>query len=407
MRSVWDRRARLQTSVVFRIILLASVVSSLSVLGRAQAGQLDPTFGHAGIFSNNFNSTCTATAVAVQSDGKIVAGGSIGNLGAVVRLNTNGTLDRSFGVGGVVTIRFRDVQNVTTGVAIQSDGKILAVGTGLPQGGQLIRLETNGSFDASFGTNGSAFLGVTPGPLALQPDGKIVVVGGIAGTGPAMQRFENTGTLDPSFGSGGTAPLLASANSVALQSDGKIVLSSSPVTRYNANGRLDTTFGTRGQAVTLPNAFLAIAVQSDGRLITSGNIVNAVTLGANSMGFGLERYTSMGTVDLTFGARGAVITGFANSPLTSANALIFQSNGDIVAAGEAGTNVNNQAFALARYLSNGMLDMTFGTGGRVVTSFGNNTVASISAITLQSDGKIVVVGGVSPGNFVVARYLPQ
>jgi len=407
MSSISDRSLKLRRSVVLRVGLLACVVSSLSVLGRAQAGELDPTFGHNGIFSNNFNNTSTATAVAVQSDGKIVVGGSIGNLGAVVRLNTNGTLDHSFGTGGVVTIRFRDVQNVTTGVAIQSDGKILAVGTGLPQGGQLVRLETNGSLDASFGTNGSAFLGVTPGPLVLEPDGKIVVVGFIAGTGPAMQRFESTGTLDPSFGSGGTAPLLASANSVALQSDGKIVLSSSPVTRYNSNGSLDTTFGTRGQAVTLPNAFLAIALQSDGRLVTSGNIVNAVTLGANSTGFGLGRYASTGTVDLTFGSRGVVITGFANSPLTSANALVIQPNGDIVAAGEAGTNVNNQAFALARYRNTGMLDTTFGTGGRVVTGFGNNTVASISAITLQSDGKIVVVGGVSPGNLVVARYLAQ
>ncbi len=92
--------------------------------------------------------------------------------------------------------------------------------------------------------------------------------------------------------------------------------------------------------------------------------------------------------------------------------MALQSNGDIVAAGQAGLSGNNgttSSFAVARYLSTGQLDSTFGTGGRVTTSFGSTNRAFISGVALQIDGKIVVAGtsGDAVGNFAVVRYLAQ
>ena len=104
-----------------------------------------------------------------------------------------------------------------------------------------------------------------------------------------------------------------------------------------------------------------------------------------------------------------MVTPFSNFLTASVSALAIQTNGDIVAVGGAnnGTLTPAGPFALARYLSTGQLDTTFGTAGLVTTSFGNTTQAVISAVTLQTDGKIVVAGTDGAGNFVVARYLGQ
>jgi uncharacterized delta-60 repeat protein len=395
-----------------RFLTCIAIVAASSI-AVAQAGQLDPTFASNGILADTFGGGINfASVVALQSDGKIVVGGEIGSLGAVVRLNTNGTFDNSFGSSGVVTIKFRDAENVATGLAIQSDGKIVVVGTGLPGFGQLVRLNSNGSFDTSFGRNGSVFLSVTPGVLALQADGKILITGGSMPS-PVAQRFETNGQLDTSFGTGGSAPLVG-LGAIALQSDGKIIIPtggiSGVVVRYNSNGSLDKAYGISGQAAILAGPG-AVAIQADGRSVTAGTATSKLSLSGNTTGFDLERMSSTGTIDTTFGTRGAAITSFPNSPTAGADALVIQPNGDLVAAGQAGSQ-SASSFALARYLSTGKLDTTFGTGGLVTTSFGNTT-ASITALALQSDGKIVAAGfnGTTfPGgnsSLVVARYLGQ
>lgn len=396
----------------FTRAVLACVVLAAATMAVAQPGQLDKTFANKGIFSDGFSAgTNVATVVALQSDGKIVVGGEIGNSGGVIRLNTNGTLDHGFGTGGIVELKFRVIDNVVTGMAIQPDGKILVSGTGIPGGGALDRLNPDGSPDTSFGNSGSVFLfPMTPGPLVLQPDGKIVVgsatPGSIEGS-PVfqMQRFTSDGQLDTTFGTGGTAPLLNSG-AITLQSDGKFLVAS--LDRYNSNGSLDNTFGAFGQVAVLAGG--SIAVQSDARIVMAGSITTKLSTAGNMTGFGLERLNSDGSIDTSFGTRGIVATNFANAPQTAASSLAIQSNGKIVAAGEAGSNVGNQqtgSFALARYLSTGKLDTTFGNHGRVTTGFGSGANAAISAITIQTDGKIVVVGNANGSSWEVARYLGQ
>jgi uncharacterized delta-60 repeat protein len=394
------------TSLFCRLLTCTALVAA-STMAVAQAGHLDTSFGHNGVFTDSFNGgTVFATVVALQSDGKIVVGGEDGNFGTLIRLNANGTVDTNFGSAGTVNLRFRDVQNFVTGLAVQPNGEILVSGTGLPGGGQLYRLQSSGSIDTSFGSGGSVFIFPgNPGQIVLQPDGRIVLAESAFGVSQ-MQRFESNGQLDTSFGTAGTAALL-NVGAIALQSDGTFLVASNPVSKYQSNGSLNISFGILGQAPALPNAVSGIAVQTNTRIVTAGSIATAVGLPGSFTGFGLMRFLSSGLPDLTFGNHGGVSTAFPGIPQAAASSLAIQSNGDLVAAGSAGSS-SVQSFALARYLANtGQLDTTFGTGGLVTTGFGGNAKAFINAMVLQADGKIVVVGSVNSGTYTVARYLAQ
>jgi len=423
MKTIFKKYGRnFQSTKLSQVVLCAALVGG-STLASAQAGHLDPTFAKAGIFTfsltTNNGSNCQANAVALQSDGKVVVAGQLGNRSGLIRLNTNGTLDASFGSGGVLVLnKFGgDIDQVIVGMAIQSDGKIVAAATGIPGGGQVGRFNTNGSFDTTFGTNGIAVLPLNAVRLALQPDGKIVVTGGQLGSA-LMARLNSNGQLDTTFGNGGLAPVQNFGSSaIALQSDGKILLGSGAsfgaagsLARYNKDGSVDKSFGISGQAASVA-APAAIAVQSDGKILAAGSDTSKVAATGNSTGFGLVRFNPDGSIDATFGTRGGAITGFPKTTTTAAFAVALQPNGDIVAAGQAGNIISNsvtfEAFALARYVGGGKLDSTFGTGGRVTTSFGSNADAFVASIVLQRDGKIVVAGTNGGTSMEVARYLGQ
>jgi uncharacterized delta-60 repeat protein len=413
-------RARLS-----QLVACAALISS-STLAIAQAGHLDGSFGTGGIFTSNFGGPNTAVnAVALQSDGKIVVGGAGGPGGkaGLARITTHGTLDTSFGTGGIVTSKFNSLAAAATVVAlaIQLDGKIVAAANGIPARFAVGRFNADGSVDTTFGTSGFVQVGNAGGALllALQPDGKIVVAGNTQ-----MARLTSDGELDTSFGTAGLAVLLAQFPSgIALQSDGKILIASggfSPpavvlnpppgagsLARYNSNGSLDQGFGISGEAASVALPY-AMEVQRDGKILVAGGIISKLITTGNASGFGVVRFDPNGSIDTTFGTRGGATTGFGSLTLAGAFGLAIQSNGDIVAAGEAGT-VGTQltlSFGLTRYLTSGQLDTKFGTGGKVTTTFGSNGRALISGVVLQTDGKIVVAGDAN-SNFAVARYLAQ
>jgi uncharacterized delta-60 repeat protein len=452
------RKVRESSGIIRRVALLVcAALVCTSTLAMAQAGSLDRTFGAAGIFTDSAglfnNAGTTGAVVALQPDGKILAAGQIGFAAGVVRLNTNGTLDSTFGTAGTVIINFPGSNNGPSqviGVAVQSDGKILA---GISNANAddnplfiLARLDSDGSVDTTFGTAGVVETEINPpfgAPLdvmALQPDGKILLAGS-----SAMARYQTTGQLDITFGKGGIASILAvTPTAIALQPDGKILIAdggpttattpepgpgfSSPagaISRYTTAGAVDTAFGIFGQAASVAAAS-AIVVEVQNGCVSTCSILVAGTgfpSSGNGVGFGLVRFSSTGSIDTAFGRNGGVITSFTaalSSPtnrLASAFALVEQANGEIVAAGAAGppsgAPAQASAFALARYNNIGGLDTAFGLGGKVTTVFGNNT-AAVYALALQSDGKIVVVGssqhgiqGNQAGGLVVARYLSQ
>ena len=393
------------------VLLISLAVLALPTSLMAHAGDLDPTFGTGGIVTTPNTGT---DAAAFQSDGKIVVAESISPEGGLLRYTTNGSLDSSFGTGGKVLIG--NNVGAAFAVAIQTNGKILAAA---PASLRLtvFRFNTNGSLDNTFGNNGAAtiqaagrFFPPVSGGMVLQPDGRIVVA-----TGSIVARLLANGQLDSTFGSNGIAPTVG-GNSVALLPTGEILIGNGNVTSlYAANGSLITTFGVNGQTAGFPfdgeggfvvttNATTSVKIITAGSLITSPSLTFAQTVS----GFLLVRYNKDGTVDNSFGTHGGVATRFPGNILAHAFAVALQGNGDIVAAGQTAlTDVDAvpgpSDFALVRYNPNGSIDTTFGNGGFVSTPFGTSE-AFTNTVLIQIDGKIVAVGNSNSGT-TIARYL--
>src|SRR5256886_16923563 len=225
-------------------LLITLTVFALPTLLMAQAGSLDPTFGTNGIVTT---ANTGANAAALQSDGKIVVAGSIPasqnqQQPGLLRYNTNGTLDPNFGAGGKVMIAGNNA-GPAFAVAVQTDGKILAA---LPANLRLtvFRLNTNGSPDQTFGSNGAIAIEAAglffsaSGGIALQPDAKILVV-----SGRFAARLLPNGQLDSTFGSNGAAATVG-GDSVALLPNGEILIGDgSAMSLYQTDGRLYNKFG--------------------------------------------------------------------------------------------------------------------------------------------------------------------
>jgi len=405
----------------------------MSTPALAQAGHLDSTFGRAGEVVTNVPgpSTAIANAMAIQSDSRIVVAGGLGEGQAVglVRYDTNGTLDSTFGKGGITIANINNnILSSATGVAIQSDGKIVAGGTVYTVTSPnavidlgVVRFNANGSMDSSFGAGG--VVRALPfnstrcggGPLALQPDGKILLAGGCSSASrinftsfSTIIRLNTNVSLDMTFGVGGAAVIAEAPSAMVLQSDGKILIAGGgSVSRYNSNGSVDLTFGIFGSVGSIGTS-AALAVQSDGKILVAGTFSDQLSTVPDG-DFALVRYNTDGTVDESFGKRGGALADFfTGTSSAAAVAIAVQLNGDIVVGGKASQGNNVSQFAVTRCTSLGILDLTFGTGGVVTTSFGETD--SIAAIALQPDGKIVAAGNslnVTTSNdaFALARYI--
>lgn len=400
----------------------------------AQVGSLDGTFGTNGKVTTNFGSNWNeGYSVAIQQDGRIIVAGFAGysNAFALVRYNTDGSLDNTFGIGGKVTTDFGVIEENHNSIAIQSDGKIVVAGTtGISQSRvfAVARYNTNGNLDISFGLSGKITtdfgIGANVGwSLAIQPDGRIVVAGNSANATDfdfALVRYNIDGTMDTSFNMNGIVTTDFGANndlgrSVAIQPDGKIVVGGVSGTgagtdfalaRYNTDGTLDNTFSTDGKVTTDyesdSDAGMSVVIQSDGRIVMVGH---ALTTGATNDYLALARYNTNGTLDNSFGSGGKVITAFGPYYETGTSVAI-QSDGKIIGVGYSFNGTDND-FTLARFNSDGSLDSTFGVDGRIITDFATNSDQAHS-VAIQTDGKIVLAGTVSydlGSDFAVARYI--
>lgn len=399
-------------------------------------GSLDLTFGETGYVTTSLGKSDNyGRAVTIQTDGKIVvAGYSSDNSDfdfALVRYNTDGTLDNFFGTAGKVTTSIGSSDDEAFAAVIQSDGKIVLAGfTTATFGGHnsaLTRYKTNGTLDSTFGKNGIVInhTGTNDDEInavTLQSDGKIVVAGysyDSLNADFAIARYNVDGTLDNSFGKKGTiiSPLGISddkAFAIAIQTDGKVVAAgysangpdiNFAVVRYYSNGTLDSSFGKYGIAMTpFENGFNyanALAIQTDGKIVVTGYSYNL-----SNNDFLIARYNPNGTLDYSFGKNGIVITpvGAYND---EAAAVTIQTDGRIITVGYS-ANESYIDFAVTRYNVNGTLDYSFGNEGIVKTPIGS-TYDYARALAIQTDGRIVVAGYTNNDSdkkdFAVARYI--
>lgn len=360
---------------------------------------------------------------------------SILNLTLYFSKAQTGTLDNTFGTGG-----YTATQIVTNSIGfnayakalvIQTDGKIVTTGYVNCDNHTcyddivLVRYNNNGTIDNTFGVNGIVITNFgtntddQANAVALQNDGKIVIAGSSGNNTIdfALARYNSDGTLDNTFGTGGKVTTsFGSASALAygmiIQPDGKIVAVgrggiSSPdfaLARYNSDGSLDASFGTGGKVLTdFSNAYddaLSVALMNDGRLVVSGH-----SQSITGDKFALARYNSNGTLDNTFGTGGKVNTVIATPTELEARAssVLLQPDGKIVACGTVWSSFSTwERFALARYNSNGTLDNLFGNGGIDTTTFAPNAGSVCNAAVLQNDGKIIL-GGTANG-IGLARY---
>ncbi len=401
------------------------------------SGGLDPGFGSNGKVSTAFGGD--DTAMALQADGKIVMVGGSGTDFVLARYNLDGSLDTSFGSGGLVT---SDVgvgsADEARAVAIQADGKIVVAGNavvGRTSNNQfnfdfaLARFNADGSPDLSFGSGGKVttdFNGQTDRAfaLAIQGDGKIVVAGsatpasGIS-TDFAVARYDSAGAPDGSFGSGGKLTTdiggaIDIAQNIVVQPNGAILVSgvltlgSSPVlghaglARYDAIGNPDNSFGTAGK-LTLPNLALgeALALQADGRIVIAGS----APVGGRSA-FAVMRLGGNGAIELGFGSSGLATVAFSIED-DFARAVLVQADGRIVVAGQSSNRINPDV-AVARFDTNGAPDASFGSAGKLTIDF-FGSFDGAENVAVQPDGKLVVGGFATNGTrtgYGLARILP-
>ncbi|MGF1936166.1 MAG: DUF4347 domain-containing protein [Nostoc sp. ChiQUE02] len=349
-------------------------------------------------------------SVALQTDGKIIVAGDSNGDFALVRYNTDGSLDTSFNSDGKVTTDLGLLAvDIGYSLAIQADGKILVAGTNGTDFA-LARYNSDGSLDTSFSSDGKVTTGFgltidIAHSTTVQADGKIIVAG-TDGTDFALARYNSDGSLDTSFSSDGKVTtdlgLLAVdiGYSTAVQADGKIIVAGVSngdfaLARYNSNGSLDTSFSTDGK-VTTDFGLLAIdivyslVVQADGKILVAGE---------SNGDFALARYNSDGSLDTSFSTDGKVTTDFGLLPNEIAYSLVVQADGKILVAG-----VSNNDFALVRYNSDGSIDTTFDNDGKVSTDLGLLTLDIAYGLVQQPDGKIIVAG-TDGTDFAVVRYL--
>jgi uncharacterized delta-60 repeat protein len=432
------------------ILLLSLLTLTSSVF--AQSIQPDPLFGNAGIVVTAApDANSIIYDIAFQPDGKIIAVGCIYENNAMpsphtylIRYNTNGTIDNSFGINGKVKTAV-GTEDIAYAVVIQQDGKILIAGNEtiinqvdstsviIESRPYLVRYKNSGTLDSAFGTQGIHKLHILDpytdkylNALQLRPDGTILAGGGVQMTGQPYQMMvvslNPDGTYSNNFGTNGLTALSiepgqnATLYDIALQTDGKLVLggysgmaslTAPPLTkmalaRLGTNGAPDTGFGNAGtvtkQVSTATVRFdmiSAIAVQDDGRIVAAGG---------TDQHFVLLRYHADGSPDLNFGTAGLI----TDTATTHASNLCIDHNGKLLISGLINyPDLFAHHVFMARYNTNGTPDLSFGNSGLVLVD--QSGQSQVHAMAIQQDHKIVLAGhteDVTTGNtsYTLFRY---
>ncbi len=360
---------------------------------------------------------------------------------AVLRYFPDGSLDPSYGVGGKASLLATSTTDTAYDIVLDSQNRAVLTGIaklGTRYAFTVVRLNAaDGSLDTSFGGTGIVQTNVGTGTaqdysyaVAIDPvTGKIVVAGttpGTASTKVALVRYNTDGSLDTSFGTGGkridditTLNDTPRQAGLVIQADGKIVMAASKgstgvgayndwvIARYNSDGSNDTGFGAAGRifgAFTgLTNAKVwGLALQSDGKLVASGRAYHT----PGTYHHLVARYNTNGTLDSSFDGDGWNVTD--NAADNQGIQCAIQGDGKIVIAGHMNTGAPNYFdMFVTRFNADGSLDLSFDGDGRSQFAGVPGKSESASGIAIDLDGKIVICGiSASPMVVAVARILP-
>jgi|GEM_PF-2106634 len=340
-------------------------------------GTPDEHFGHQGILHTNLYPTHQfhpddATDVVVQPDGKIVVVGDgyyendYGDYQVnvlVIRYNTDGSMDESFGDRGAVISDFGNSFDAADKVALQADGKIVVGGTSSFVYYFVAVYNADGSADAGFGAGKGWIKGsLSEGPthltsLAVQQDAKIVISCNV-NDNASIVRFKMDGTRDSSFGVYGVVKTDPTQHyevkNIVIQPDRKIIAvgysypnitnlyTTAIVLRYEYNGKYDTGFGEAGIVKMINDTANVsakdIVLQEDGKILITGGYSNG------GIGTGiLIRLNKDGSLNDHFGNEGVVQT-----ILTNLASLLIQPDGKVVARGSITTG-SSFTYTLSRF----------------------------------------------------------
>ena len=425
--------------VILLLIGALVVLAFLSPAPAPYPGSLDCTFNspHGYVMSTNAEDMKDrGVEVMVRDDGKIVVLGYSNNTRnedlMIARYTVDGSLDPGFGRGGFAYYDGGG-NDRGLGLALQGDGKILATGftwNGTHRDVLLLRYETDGTPDSTFGKDGVVTFSA-PGSstdigfgVACEADGGIFVAGETANAthqdalvihytpgGIYDTRFAGTGMF--TYGGTNMDRLFA----CALQPDGKVLVTGSSVVdekddllllRLNHDGTLDGTFGVGGAVLYGGEGDNFrygnwVVVQPNGKILVSG----AVSVG-NTFDLLLMRYNPNGTPDIAFGTGGVVHYGDAGGKDEYGYAHVVQPDGKIIVAGYA-ENASYDDVLVVRFHPDGTLDTTFGDEGRILWNGPGDNRDYGQGIALQQDGKIVITGFTHHGaseDLLVMRLVP-
>jgi uncharacterized delta-60 repeat protein len=414
------------------IVIISFILFQYLPVFSQNSGILDPTFGDAGmVITGDTIKYEGANSVAVQKDGKILVSGAIDGIWSLIRYQSNGDIDSTWGAAGILSDP--DPGSFSGGepmaIAIQQDGKILVGGFNANQF-VMWRYLTEGVPDSSFGTSG--YLNFTCGfgseqisSIKIDTANKILIVGvswnntGTLGyyNHTVLARLNNDGSMDTTFGVNGFVMtelgfgVAGGRADIGIQSDGKIILSnktndgsltSIAVRRFLYDGTTDNTFGNNGTTITNVNGYdessSSLVIQKDNKIVVVGTSIDNCLAFKGSI---LLRLTRDGVLDNTFNSFGYVITMQHNADITCSVAL--QSDQRILVA----KRINGgRLFVIERWNSDGSPDNTFGDAGSTTTSFDAIEVV-LSSMVLQPDEKIILCGTLlqhTHTDIVVTRY---
>lgn len=428
------------------------------------AGAFDTTLAGTGFFTHSFGTTQDALDTLVQPDGKIVVVGAATSTPGgkqrpfIARYTGAGALDTGFGSGGVTLFDFPGDTNdsFATAVARQSDGKLVVAGfsggAGTPLGGDFLiaRFTTSGAPDNSFSGDGRTTIDLggtnVPSGVGVLADGKILVVGTVVnttGVGIGMTRVLADGNIDTGFTQPGNvvarivdAPPLTSgtgyvAGRMVLDASDRPVVAFTKVTaalgggsvtvvgadmgvaRYTTAGAVDTAFSSDGKAfvnVVATRLFefgTAVAIDPrTGKIILAGTTATGAlsfggalpagtvgSRGATRADYAVARFTVSGAPDSTFSADGKVRVDFDPADpnlLDGATGVECDASGRITVSGASKFRGRAENFSVARVSPGGAIDASFDGDGRRIIDLGGGDGAY--AMTIQSDGNPVLTG---------------